>query len=84
MLVYGRPWWRDAVNYDDDDFGGARRPPESVEADRDGGGPASPAEAAVVARGIARETRGSDERRARDGYRMLARCARLWFSAAGR
>ena len=82
MLVYGRPWWRDAVNYDDDDFGGAPRPPEAVEAD--GGGPAPPAEAAVVARGLARATRGSDARRARDGYRMLAYCARLWHSAEAR
>ena len=78
MLVYGRSWWRDAVNYMGDNYGGASRLPPASVVQSAGGGPEGTLAAVVVARRIAQRLVASKPHQEADRAAMLARCRALW------
>ena len=82
MLVYGRLWWRDAVNYMGDDYGGARRQPGGVKSDGQGGPEATARGAAVVARRLAQRHAQCPVQATRDRADMYSRLRALWLSNA--
>lgn len=86
MLVFGRSWWRDAVNYWPDNYGGAERALAAVPVDGHGQ-PYAPAdaEAVVARRSLHHRDRGDASRTAGlDDARLMFRwCAELWTEAHG-
>lgn len=82
MLVFGRPWWRDAVNYMGDNYGGHERAVQGpVPADANGGSKANEADAKIVARRLAQRNTGNQAQQARDRESMYGHCRRLWHDS---
>mmetsp|Transcript_28295 Transcript_28295/g.57943 ORF Transcript_28295/g.57943 Transcript_28295/m.57943 type:complete len:291 (+) Transcript_28295:149-1021(+) len=77
MLVYGRPWWRDAVNYQNENYGGVERVP--VEVPAHGGGVADNADSSIVARRVVQRMSGTDLATQEANARaMYENCQVLW------
>ena len=76
MLVFGRAWWRDAVNYMGDNYGGADRGHFGQDAvAADGGGIAIGASRAALSRRLVQRQTTPPER---DRAAMFAHCSALW------
>jgi hypothetical protein len=79
MLVFGRPWWRDAVNYMGDNYGGKDRAVQGrVPADAQGWAPV--ADAAVVARRLAQRNAANPAQQGQDREAMYGHCRALWHN----
>jgi hypothetical protein len=77
MLVYGRPWWRDAVNYQHENYGGVERVSEAIPGL--GVGSEDAEAAAVVARRRAQRTSASGSSALESNARaMFFYCRALW------
>lgn len=82
MLVFGRPWWRDAVNYMGDNYGGYERSVQGpVLADANGGDYAPETDAKIVARRLAQRSAGNQAQQVRDRESMYEHCRRLWHGS---